>query len=299
MHKFEYVIVKILFMLLNSLSLRTGRQIGLILYFIVARILRYRRSVILENLYRVYGETLPMDKGHLLKEIYKNFVFLWMEYLQADFRKRNEMAQSCRFHNLELVDKELKKGKGLILVTGHMGNFEWFAYVMAMMGYSIAGVAKRQSNPYINEMIFKSRTKFGTEVIYTKTAMKDGLKTLLENKILGLVADQDAKNRGIFVDFLGVPSSTAVGPAVFHLRSGAPIMFCTSVRRDYADFDVYFEAPLKSFEGPVNDDKVREITELHVAALERWVHQNPEQWFWTHRRWKTRAADINQNGKPV
>ncbi len=265
---------------------------ALLLYFVIAKVVRYRRHVVLDNLKRVYGDSLPMDKKALLRNIYRNFAFLWMEYLQVNYGKREEMTRRCRFHNMELVDKALEEGKGLILVTGHMGNFEWFAYVMAMMGYSISGVAKRQSNPRVNELIYNTRREFGTNVIYTKSAMKEGQDVLQANEILGLVADQDAKKRGIVVDFLGIPSSTAVGPAIFHLRSGAPILFCASVRRDYADFDVYFEPPFEHVEGPVTEEKIRKITGLHVQALERWVRANPEQWFWTHRRWKTRPEDV-------
>lgn len=236
-----------------------------------------------------------MEKTLLLKNIYRNFSYLWMEYLQANIKKSAEMMKSCRFHHIEHLDKALERGKGIILVTGHMGNFEWFAYVLSMMGYKIAGVAKRQSNPYINELIYNSRRQFGTEVIYTKSAMKDGIKILQENKMLGLVADQDAKHRGIFVDFLGIPSSTAVGPAVFHLRSGAPMIFCAAIRRDYAQFDVYFEPPLETVYDKATDENIRTITQRHVRALERWVRQYPEQWFWTHRRWKTRPEEMKNN----
>jgi KDO2-lipid IV(A) lauroyltransferase len=265
-----------------------------VLSLLLMHVFRYRRKVILDNLQMVYGDELPMEETALLRNIYRNFIYLWMEFLQANIKKRDDMLKSCRFHNLELLDKALEQGKGVVLVTGHLGNFEWFAYVLAMQGYKIFGVAKRQSNPWINAMIHDSRRQFGTEIIYVKNAMKEGLKELQNGHILGLVADQDAKHRGVFVDFLGIPSSTAVGPAVYNLRSGAPIMFCAAIRRDYADFDIYFERPFDTTGMELNDENIEAITRMHVSALERWVRKYPEQWFWTHRRWKTRPQQIER-----
>jgi len=297
MHRLEYLIAKLLFTIFNTISLSAGKRIAFISYIFVAKIIRYRRSVILNNLKRVYGDDLPMDKKILLRGIYKNFIYLWMEYMQVSWGKRESMIRNCTFHNLEYVDKALELGKGLIMMTGHFGNFEWFAYVMAMQGYKVSGIAKRQSNPYVNEIIHKIRRRFGTQVIYVNTAMKDGLKALNNNEIIGLVADQDAKQRGIFVDFLGQSSSTAVGPAVFHLRSGAPIIFCIAIRRDYGKFDVYINPPFEVVDGPVTDEKIRNITETHVTELEKCVLKYPEQWFWTHRRWKTSPQDLDKNGE--
>jgi KDO2-lipid IV(A) lauroyltransferase len=205
------------------------------------------------------------------------------------------MTKNCTFYNKEYIDKAMEKGKGVIMITGHFGNFEWFAYVLAMQGYKVSGIAKRQSNPYVNRLIHRNRSQFGTKVIYTNNAMKDGLKALNNNEIIGLVADQDAKKKGIFIEFLGQPSSTAVGPAVFHLRSGAPVIFCAAIRKDYGKFDIHINPPFEIVDGEITDEKIRSITETHVKELEKWVRKYPEQWFWTHRRWKTRPEDIVKN----
>ncbi|MGD9898687.1 MAG: lysophospholipid acyltransferase family protein [Calditrichaceae bacterium] len=292
MHKTEYYIVKFLFWLLNKISFKGGKRAAFFLYIIVAKIFRYRRKVILENLHLVYGDNLPDDERELLKNIYKNFVYLWMEFIQMRQLTVQNANEHLRFHDKDILDNALKKGNGVILISGHFGNFEWEGGVLAMLGNPIAGIAKKQSNPYVDKLIFENRTKLGSRVIYKKDGIKDGLKTLKNNEILCLVADQDARKSGIFVNFLGQPSSTAVGPAIFKIRSNATMIFTISVRRDYGVFDVFFEELPDSASEDVNT-----ITQLHSDLLEKWIRLYPEQWFWVHKRWKTKPPAEDQSAK--
>lgn len=261
--------------------------------FLIGTIFHYRRKVVIANLHLVYGQQLPFPKKQLLQAIYRNFAYLWMEVLQSPRLTKQNLQERIRLHNREVLDNALAKGKGLILITAHLGNFEWIAHLFAYHGYKMNAIAKRQSNPYVNAFIENIRTRSGTKVIYTKEATKKGLEVLKKNEILGFVADQDARQRGVFVEFMGQPSSTAVGPAVFHLRSAAPICMIIVIRRDYGRFDVYFEDVLDGLPEPqkVTDQRIREITRLHTSKLEKWVRQYPGQWFWTHRRWKTQPTE--------
>jgi len=291
MHKLEYIIVKTLFGIFRVISFNTGKFLALILYFIISKLIRYRKKVILENLKLVYGDQLPQDRKLLLNSIYKNFVFLWMEFLQISKLNKKFFDRHFKLHNFEIVKKAFEDQKGIIMMSGHFGNFEWLGQMHALLGYKVSGIAKIQSNLYVNELIEKIRTKFGVGVVYTKTAMRDGQELLKRNEILALVTDQDAHKKGIFVDFLGIPSSTAVGPAIFHFRTGAPIIFAISVRKDYGVFDVYFEEVCSASEIEEPDqERIKQITQLHTDALDKWIRKHPDQWFWMHRRWKTKQS---------
>ncbi len=296
MHRIEYWIVKGLFNLLGNASLKTGKRVADVVYFLVAKVFRYRRKVILDNLHRVYGETLPAAERILLPQIYRNFVYLWMEFLQAGKLSKENVDGHFILHNMELVDQALNQKRGMILMAGHFGNFEWVGQLFTIKGYKISGIAKRQSNPYVNDLVERTRRHKGTGVIYTKNAMEEGLAALKRNEIIAIVADQDARKKGIFVDFLGQPSSTAVGPAIFYLRSGAPIYFVTSIRRDYGKFDVYLEPVIEdgAITG-ITDENIRYITQTHATVLEKWVRKYPEQWFWMHKRWKTHPQETIKN----
>ncbi|HGY54360.1 MAG TPA: hypothetical protein ENK44_01535 [Caldithrix abyssi] len=293
MHKIEYYLVYGLFRLFRNISFKTGKKIASLLYFLVAVLFRYRKKVILENLHRVYGTRLPDDERTLLRSIYKNFIYLWMEFLQSGKMIEDAVDKHFTFYNIEILNEGIESGKGVLLLSSHFGNFEWLAQVLPKMGYSVSGIAKRQSNPYVNAFVEERRTRTGLQIIYTRDAVKQSLKALKRGEIVALVADQDARDRGVFVDFMGLPSSTAVGPAVMHLRSGAPIILIISIRKDYGRFDVYFEeiVPVGQNKEEVTNDEIVHITQMHAAALERWVRKYPEQWFWMHRRWKTKPEE--------
>ena len=288
MHKIEYLLVKSLFAIFSSISLNAGKRVAWVMYVLVSKIIRYRRKVILDNLRRVYGSELPAPEKQLLQGIYKNFVYLWMEFLQIERLTTQNIEDHFSVHNADIVDKALAKGKGLIFMSGHYGNFEWLGKYFVTKGYKVSGIAKKQSNPLVNDLIVKNRQSYGAGVIYTKQAMDEGLKALNRNEIVAIVADQDARKRGITIDFMGQPSSTAVGPAVFHLRSGAPVCFVISVRKDYGMFDTYVEEVEFNDPNGVSDEAILELTKKHTQALEKWIYKHPEQWFWMHKRWKTK-----------
>ncbi|MEJ2545315.1 MAG: lysophospholipid acyltransferase family protein, partial [Calditrichaceae bacterium] len=195
-------------------------------------------------------------------------------------------------HNSEIFEEAYKNKKGVILLSGHMGNFEWLGQMHGQMGNKIYGIAKRLKNPLVNQLVEKNRLRENMGVIYTKKAMKDGIQVLKNNNLLAIVMDQDAKKKGVFVNFLGLPSSAAVGPAVFHLKTGAPLIFLMSIRRDYGKFDAYYEeiCPASGSQ-EVNDENILRITQKHMSVLEKWVLRYPEQWFWMHRRWKTKQKN--------
>ncbi len=290
MHKFEYAIVKLLFLIFGRLSFKAGKRAADVLCFLISKVMRYRRKVILSNLKRVYGNELPAPKKELLHEIYKNFIYLWMEFLQINRLRPDEIDNRINMHNIELVDEALKKGKGIIFMSGHYGNFEWIGQYFSMKGYPVSGIAKRQSNPYVNKLVEDIRATNNVKVVYTKNAMKDGLTVLARNELLAIVADQDGRKRGVFVDFLGQPSSTPVGPAVLHLRSGAPVLMVIPVRKAYGTFEAFIEPVYDGEPQPVTDKLIQQITQTHSAVLEKWIRKYPEQWFWMHKRWKTKPV---------
>lgn len=292
MYRIEYLIVKLLYGIFRNISIPAGKRIANIIYILTYHLFRYRRKVIISNLRRVYGNKLPKPLNELLKGIYRNFIFLWMEFLQNNKVIKENLSEIFSVHNPEIFDEAYSHEKGVILISGHMGNFEWLGQMHGQIGNKISGIAKRLKNPLVNQLVEKNRLRENMGVIYTKNAMEEGIEVLKNKNLLAIVMDQDAKKRGVFVDFLGLPSSTAVGPAVFHLRTGAPLIFLMSIRNDYGKFDAYYEEICPASDPQeVNDENILRITQKHMSVLEKWVRQYPEQWFWMHRRWKTKLKN--------
>ncbi len=290
MHKLEYYILLALFALFRNISLKSAKKVANIICFIITKIIRYRRDVIIDNLNRVYGGQWPKEKKELIQSIYKNFTYLWMEFLQNPVLKKTDLNANFTVHNWDILQNAFKKGKGVIVISGHFGNFEWLGQYVGKNGYTVSGVAKRQSNPYVNKIVEKNRISERVKVIYVKNSSIEIPATLKKNEIVALVPDQDARNRGVFVDFLGYPSSTPVGPAVYHIKTGAPLLFGAAVRKDYGMFDLYFEDIQVGQYSEINDENILKITQAHASMLGKWIRRYPEQWFWMHKRWKTKPT---------
>lgn len=289
MHWIEFIFIKVFYTIFSKISFRTAEYFANLISLFLQHIAGYRRKVVLDNLKLVYGDNLPVDKKQLLRSIYRNFTYLWFEVLQAGKLNFENFNNHFELHNLDILEKAINEKKGVILVSGHFGNFEWIACLFGRNKWPFAGIAKKQKNKYVDDFIRKTREQNGADVIYTKSAIKDGLKFLKKGGVLGIVGDQDARHKGVFVNFLGIPSSTAVGTAIFHLRSGSPVIFIIAIRTRYAHFKIYIEevrVPANENEG-ISDEAIHQVTQTYSDILGKWVLEYPEQWFWMHKRWKT------------
>lgn len=178
-------------------------------------------------------------------------------------------------------------GRGALIVTGHLGNWEVAGAFVAALGYPLAAVVKRQRNPGFDEMIRASRRRLGIEPVYMEDARARIPGLLREGVSVALVADQDARDRGVFVPFLGRPASTFRGPARLALECATPLVFGAAVR-----VGAGYAAVLERVYEPGDDaPDERALTALWVARLEACVRRDPGQYFWFHRRWKTRPRN--------
>ena len=213
--------------------------------------------------------------------MYRNFAYFFVELLQSWRLNKEFFQKNFTIHNWEIMENAFKEDKGVILVTGHLANVEWGgAYVSCCLS-PVKAIMKPIHNHYLNDLVIDIRKKMHYEVIFTGIAYKAGLKALREKAILGVIADQDARKHGVFVDFFNKPASTAKGAAILHLKTGAPIIVGIAVRRSWGKFDIYCERISA-------EDNILSITQAHTKLLEKWIRKNPGQYLWTHKRWKTK-----------
>lgn len=187
---------------------------------------------------------------------------------------------------LDELRDAIAAGSGAILVTGHFGNWEIGGAALAARGIPLDVVVRRQANPLFDRLINRARERLGMRVIYYSLATRESLRGLRQGRAVAFVADQDARRAGAFVPFLGRPASTARGPAVLALRSGAPLFIGTAVRAADGGYDVSLRRIPAPPEGDL-EEQVLALTAAHVSALEAAIRSAPEQYLWHHRRWKT------------
>jgi KDO2-lipid IV(A) lauroyltransferase len=183
----------------------------------------------------------------------------------------------------------LSLGRGVILVTGHYGNWEIAAAAVAARGVPIGAIVRRQGNRLVDERLQQLRRNLGVETIYQGQAPSRVPRLLRANGVVGIVGDQDARRSGIFVPFFGRLASTHRGPALFALRLGAPVFSCIARRLPGSDVRYEVRGRRVKFETTGNlDEDVRSLTAELSRRLEEEVRIAPEQYFWFHKRWKTR-----------
>lgn len=289
MFKLEYYLIKLLDFILPRFSFKSIEKSANLIAFILRELFRFRRDIVKKNLDLVYNGVYPQPYKELIKNIYRNFTYLWFELLQAKKINTDNFNQHFKIHDLDILDNALKKKNGVILLTGHLGNFEWSMPFFGLKGYNLKVIMRKLKNPFVNNFIVKAREQFGCKTVYPRKAPREGFKIIKEGGILEIVGDQYAGKKGIKVDFLGNLSSTAAGAAVFHIKTQAPIVFTFFIRSRYGYFDVYFEEIKITGVNDKTEENIKEVTQIHTRVLEKWIRKYPDQWFWLHKRWKNKG----------
>jgi KDO2-lipid IV(A) lauroyltransferase len=193
-----------------------------------------------------------------------------------------------RVEGLEHFDAALQAGRGAVLFTGHFGNWELFGAAAVAHGYSIHFLVGEQSNRRVDDLMNDLRRAQGIGIISRHVALKKVLRALKDNQMVALLADQNVRKGGVFVDFLGRPASTARGPAMFAIRNGAPLV-CGFIYRERGGGHVAtLEAPLYADPSLEGEAQLVDLTQRFTDRLAEWVRRHPDEYFWAHRRWKTR-----------
>jgi KDO2-lipid IV(A) lauroyltransferase len=296
MQTIEYILVRFFYEMLRRIPFSASAILAYVMAFILQHVVRYRKNHVFSCLQDAFQDINSKRLRAIARNVYVNFCMLWVESLQSWRLNENFYTKHFTIYNWDIVEQLYQHKKGIIFIAGHMGNFEWLGYYIASKLPNFHVIMKRIKNPRVNEFSYNTRQNQGIHLIYTREAIKKGKKVLEEGKLLGVIADQDARDRGIFVDFMGKPASTARGSALFHLKTGAPMIFTAIIRKSWGNFDIHFEPIPDSVSKEFNETNIFAITQTHTKKLEEWVRKYPGQYFWTHKRWKTKPSsqDIEQ-----
>jgi KDO2-lipid IV(A) lauroyltransferase len=185
-----------------------------------------------------------------------------------------------------IVEERLARGKGLIVVTGHLGNWELGGAYVAARGVPIDAVARHMANPLFDRYLTQTRHRIGMTVVHDEDAVRRVPRSLRAGRVVAFLVDQGAIGlASSWVPFFGRFAKTPRGPAVFALRLGTPIVFGVAIRQPSGRYRLVFE-PVDVVETGDRERDVEQIVSDYTGVLERWVRLVPEQYFWHHRRWK-------------
>jgi KDO2-lipid IV(A) lauroyltransferase len=202
------------------------------------------------------------------------------------FVSDNQLFAKSRFENLEYAQLALEKNKGVLLITGHFGNWEAPFRVLPMAGIGIAAITKKQRNAKFDDYTNRIRERQGGTIIDMKVALRGILEHTAHNDMIGILIDQDAGRRGMLLNFLGKPASNWTGTAKIALKYKIPIV-PGFVIRDQDDKLVFrFEEMIDPSHLQDTEENLLTLMSEMNKTLEEKINTYPEQWFWVHKRWK-------------
>ncbi|MGE4285756.1 MAG: lysophospholipid acyltransferase family protein [Phycisphaerae bacterium] len=253
----------------------------------------------LENLRLSFPEKDEQQLKEICTASFQHLVMLVIDIIfTTRLVRRDNWRQYVSFENTERVKWLAAEGKGLILLTGHYGNFEIIGYLLGLFGFEIFSIARPIDNPYINKWLYGVREKYGQHIINKKGASAVMPQLLANGSTLGFIADQNAGRKGIFVDFFGRPASTYKSVGLLAITENLPVVVGVCRQRPG---EFFFEVDCGRVFYPEDwqdkEDPLRWLTAEYTAELERLIRKAPEQYWWIHRRWKTRPEDVKRKRK--
>ncbi len=299
-HALEYGLFRFLDGGLRLLPDRVGDALGTFLGWLGGVVLRVRRRDVDANLRMAFPNASPAWVARVARECYRHLGREAVATFRLSALDWQAIRESTEVIGLDAFREAAEAGNGVVLVTGHLGNWEIGGAAFAVRGFPMDVVAKGMANRRFEEALNANRQRLGMRVVDMSRAHRVGPRSLRAGRVLGFVADQDARSGGIFVPFFGRLASTARGPALFSLRSGAPLFVgaCLRIPGPQRRYRITVEGVATPQTGSVQGD-VLELTRAHVEVLERAAAANPAQYFWHHKRWKTRPPEEPPPGAPV
>lgn len=264
---------------------KLGGAIGGAVYFL----LPHERKKTQRHLTRVFGKEKNLKEIRCIaRKVFVNLGRNLGEWLKMPYLSDRQILDRVEAVNFDRVEEALSKGKGLIILTGHFGNWEWLAAYFGSLGYEGRVLARRiYFEPY-NRRLIQMRLAHRIETIFRDESPKRILKLLSENKVLGILPDQDVdKINGIFIPFFGMEALTPTAPVNFALSSGAALVPAFIVREG-SKFKLHFEDPVPVTRTENKQADLRRHTLEWSGMLEKYIRRYPDHWVWMHRRWKTR-----------
>jgi len=245
------------------------------------------REAVRANLRAVVGKNVSQE---MVREVFRNFGRYLVDFFTMTKKVTPRYIQEhVECVNVQQIDHALKKGKGVILVSAHVGNWEMAGAVVSSLGYPLAVIALLHKDRRVNAFFDRQRVFFGTTVIpTTTTAVRRCLEHLKANRVLAIMGERDFGTKGIVMDFLGRKAMIPKGTALFSLKTGAPIIPVILVRKDNGDFCFTFHKALGPPAVPpkgITDALVAETMECYLRVLEGEIRKYPLQWLMFREFW--------------
>ncbi len=284
-----YNVIKILFKLIGLIPRKLAFRLGNLFGWILFLVDRKHKEIVMNNLTRAFGhEKNPYEIRMLARRVFKNFGQIVFEIGWSLRLDRKDFQKHFKIQGLSNYKNVYEKGRGVLFLTAHMGNWELLSIIMAMVGYPVSVLYRPLDFSPLDRFFAVVRGRFGAELIPSAQSMRKILRSLKHGKVVGMLMDQNVDwPEGVFVDFFGHRACTNKGMALLARRTEAPVVPVFLVR-EKSGFRAEFgsEIPLIKTEDIRKD--LEASTQQYNRIIEDFIRRYPDQWFWVHQRWKTK-----------
>jgi KDO2-lipid IV(A) lauroyltransferase len=288
--RLEFVLVwaavKLLRLPPRSVARSIGAFIGRVALLLTPRLTRVGDL----NLHLAFPQKSAAEREQILRKLYRNLGWLLAEFCQMP-RYTPEMTQSfIRYEGLDHYLAARDEGKGVLILTGHLGAWELSSFYHSLMGYPMSIVIRRLDNPLVDNLVNRIRCLHGNQVLHKDDFARGLLASMRRGETVGILMDTNmTPPQGAFVDFFGHPACTGSGLARVAMKTGARVLpgflLWEEATQQYV---LRFGAPLALAISEDMEVDVLAHTTLFTKVIEDYIRQYPDQWLWVHRRWKTR-----------
>lgn len=258
-----------------------------ILRFFLQNIFQYRRSIVKENLTKAFPDKSEIEIKRLEKKVYLNLSDVLVEGLKSFLMTKRQIIKRHKVINLDILDKYIKSGQSLIGVTAHYGNWEWGSLSSSLqIDAHVVAFYKKLKNSYVDRFVRRSRMKFGTTLASIVNTAESFSKYAESKTVFIMAADQSTIKRNLKIsywyNFLGRETAFLHGPEKYARLYNLPVVYIDiqRIKRGFYELElsVLVDNPSELPEG--------EITRLYAQKLEDVIRKKPENWLWSHRRWR-------------
>jgi Kdo2-lipid IVA lauroyltransferase/acyltransferase len=306
-----YLAVRIAVGVLQAMSVEQSYAFAGALADVLYRVDRRHRLVGLENLRLAFGDRYTeADREAIVRQVYRHFCMMLVEILHIP-RKLHLTTWRDRITLVgheAVLDPLLRGERPVILLSGHFGNWEMAGYLFGVFGFPPHSVARTLDNPYLDRFLRSFRERTGQKMIPKTGGYDQMLEVLGRGGVLSFLADQDAGQNGMYVEFFGRPASTHKAIALLAIEHRAPVVvgYARRVGPGFR-YEVGCAEVIEPEEWTGTADDARLLTQRYTSALESIIRRDPGQYLWLHRRWKhqprpkkpRRGAGAQGNGTPT
>lgn len=285
-HALEYAGVRVAIAVASLFPIGTARWFGARLGSLAFDGFGVRRDVAVDNVKQALGVD-EAEARAIARRSYRNLGRTLMEFVALRRLTHADLRSMVRLEGLEHIEAARREGRGVVYLSAHQGNWELLGMTIAAHGIPVSYLVGEQTNRRVDAVMNDLRARQSIGIIPRAMALKNVLRRLRQNEMVAMLADQDARRDGIFVEFLGRPAATVRGPAMFAIRQGCPVVFGFMHRDGAGNLVGRCYPPVHAPKDLDEEAAVHDIMQRYHTTLGEAVRNHPDEYFWGHRRWKT------------